>query len=236
MLIVFFVFNTQEAKGTGKWFQWMTWDQASVTKHTHTHTKTMHTSLWFNIRLSSSDAYSTLDQRGRRNTLDNTLEPADRDAVQVNTCLMRAHTHTPFPHITLHDCTNENYLTPYHNLCHILPMLVYLPQYNVRDTILSVLTQRSSSCWAVLHRVSLPVIVSCVNAVENLYIIFVKSFRRHQCRVCAVTNLYDVFSEWILFAHYHPAKKMQTVVKNKAVIMSNTYTSFWDSRFQVDMD
>ncbi|XP_036956978.1 catenin delta-1 isoform X2 [Acanthopagrus latus] len=28
------------------------------------------------------DAYSTLDQRGRRNTLDNTLEPADRDAVQ----------------------------------------------------------------------------------------------------------------------------------------------------------
>ncbi|XP_063739580.1 catenin delta-1 isoform X4 [Eleginops maclovinus] len=30
------------------------------------------------------DAYSTLDQRGRRNTLDNTLEPADRDAVQKN--------------------------------------------------------------------------------------------------------------------------------------------------------
>ncbi|XP_041640552.1 catenin delta-1 isoform X4 [Cheilinus undulatus] len=28
------------------------------------------------------DAYSTLDQKGRRNTLDNTLEPADRDAVQ----------------------------------------------------------------------------------------------------------------------------------------------------------
>uniref|UniRef100_A0A3Q3GV06 Catenin (cadherin-associated protein), delta 1 n=1 Tax=Labrus bergylta TaxID=56723 RepID=A0A3Q3GV06_9LABR len=28
-------------------------------------------------------AYSTLDQRGRRNTLDNTLEPADKDAVQV---------------------------------------------------------------------------------------------------------------------------------------------------------
>ncbi|KAM4585167.1 catenin delta-1 isoform 2-T4 [Odontesthes bonariensis] len=28
------------------------------------------------------DAYSTLDQRGRRNTLDNTLEPADRDAAQ----------------------------------------------------------------------------------------------------------------------------------------------------------
>ncbi|XP_069022116.1 catenin delta-1 isoform X2 [Embiotoca jacksoni] len=28
------------------------------------------------------DAYSTLDQRGRRNTLDNTLEPAGRDAVQ----------------------------------------------------------------------------------------------------------------------------------------------------------
>ncbi|XP_037327105.2 catenin delta-1 isoform X2 [Pungitius pungitius] len=28
------------------------------------------------------DAYSTLDQRGRRNTLENTLEPADRDAVQ----------------------------------------------------------------------------------------------------------------------------------------------------------
>ncbi|XP_078145875.1 catenin delta-1 isoform X2 [Centroberyx gerrardi] len=28
------------------------------------------------------DAYSTLDQRGRRNTLDNTLEPADKDAVQ----------------------------------------------------------------------------------------------------------------------------------------------------------
>nr|XP_029134684.1 catenin delta-1-like isoform X2 [Labrus bergylta] len=30
------------------------------------------------------DAYSTLDQRGRRNTLDNTLEPADKDAVQKN--------------------------------------------------------------------------------------------------------------------------------------------------------
>ncbi|XP_034543374.1 catenin delta-1 isoform X1 [Notolabrus celidotus] len=28
------------------------------------------------------DAYSTLDQRGRRNTLDNTLEPADKDPVQ----------------------------------------------------------------------------------------------------------------------------------------------------------
>ncbi|XP_029295554.1 catenin delta-1 isoform X2 [Cottoperca gobio] len=28
------------------------------------------------------DAYSTLDQRGRRNTLDNTLEPAGKDAVQ----------------------------------------------------------------------------------------------------------------------------------------------------------
>ncbi|XP_024914666.1 catenin delta-1 isoform X2 [Cynoglossus semilaevis] len=28
------------------------------------------------------DAYSTLDQSGRRNTLDNTLEPADKDAVQ----------------------------------------------------------------------------------------------------------------------------------------------------------
>ncbi|XP_072240312.1 catenin delta-1 isoform X4 [Leuresthes tenuis] len=28
------------------------------------------------------DAYSTLDQRGRRNTLDNTLEPADRDGAQ----------------------------------------------------------------------------------------------------------------------------------------------------------
>ncbi|XP_038570287.1 catenin delta-1 isoform X2 [Micropterus salmoides] len=28
------------------------------------------------------DAYSTLDQRARRNTLDNTLEPADKDAVQ----------------------------------------------------------------------------------------------------------------------------------------------------------
>ncbi|XP_067354325.1 catenin delta-1 isoform X2 [Channa argus] len=28
------------------------------------------------------DAYSTLDQRGRQNTLDNTLQPADKDAVQ----------------------------------------------------------------------------------------------------------------------------------------------------------
>ncbi|XP_075892573.1 catenin delta-1 isoform X2 [Nelusetta ayraudi] len=28
------------------------------------------------------DGYSTLDERGRRNTLDNTLEPADRDGVQ----------------------------------------------------------------------------------------------------------------------------------------------------------
>jgi hypothetical protein len=30
------------------------------------------------------DAYSTLDQRGRRNTLDDTLEPADKDTVQKN--------------------------------------------------------------------------------------------------------------------------------------------------------
>lgn len=30
------------------------------------------------------DAYSTLDQKGRRNTLDNTLEPADKDAIQKN--------------------------------------------------------------------------------------------------------------------------------------------------------
>uniref|UniRef100_A0A665WCD7 Catenin delta-1-like n=1 Tax=Echeneis naucrates TaxID=173247 RepID=A0A665WCD7_ECHNA len=37
------------------------------------------------------DAYSTLDQRGRRNTLDNTLEPADKDGVQVNLL----HTHKP---------------------------------------------------------------------------------------------------------------------------------------------
>uniref|UniRef100_A0A665WCG4 Catenin delta-1-like n=1 Tax=Echeneis naucrates TaxID=173247 RepID=A0A665WCG4_ECHNA len=36
-------------------------------------------------------AYSTLDQRGRRNTLDNTLEPADKDGVQVNLL----HTHKP---------------------------------------------------------------------------------------------------------------------------------------------
>uniref|UniRef100_A0A667WJY0 Catenin delta 1 n=1 Tax=Myripristis murdjan TaxID=586833 RepID=A0A667WJY0_9TELE len=34
------------------------------------------------IYIHLTDAYSTLDQRGRRNTLDNTLEPADRDAVQ----------------------------------------------------------------------------------------------------------------------------------------------------------
>lgn len=33
---------------------------------------------------STSDGYSTLDERGRRNTLDNTLEPADRDGVQVS--------------------------------------------------------------------------------------------------------------------------------------------------------
>ncbi|XP_051939210.1 catenin delta-1 isoform X4 [Hippocampus zosterae] len=30
------------------------------------------------------DAYSTLDQRGRRNTLDNTIEPDDKDAAQKN--------------------------------------------------------------------------------------------------------------------------------------------------------
>ncbi|KAF3851962.1 hypothetical protein F7725_005317 [Dissostichus mawsoni] len=34
------------------------------------------------LPLIDKDAYSTLDQRGRRNTLDNTLEPADRNAVQ----------------------------------------------------------------------------------------------------------------------------------------------------------
>ncbi len=44
--------------------------------------------------LSSSDAYSTLDQRGRRNTLDNTLEPADKDAAQVNAGHMLMHTHS----------------------------------------------------------------------------------------------------------------------------------------------
>uniref|UniRef100_A0AAZ3NZ45 Catenin delta-1 n=1 Tax=Oncorhynchus tshawytscha TaxID=74940 RepID=A0AAZ3NZ45_ONCTS len=31
------------------------------------------------------DAYSTLDQRGRKNTLDGTLEPADKDTAQVHT-------------------------------------------------------------------------------------------------------------------------------------------------------
>lgn len=30
------------------------------------------------------DAYSTIDQRGRRNTLDDTLDRSDRDAPQVN--------------------------------------------------------------------------------------------------------------------------------------------------------
>ncbi|XP_053190729.1 catenin delta-1 isoform X3 [Scomber japonicus] len=30
------------------------------------------------------DAYSTLDQRGRRNTLDDTLQPADKDGIQKN--------------------------------------------------------------------------------------------------------------------------------------------------------
>lgn len=35
--------------------------------------------------LSSSDAYSTLDQRGRRNTLDDTLAPVDGDGVEVKT-------------------------------------------------------------------------------------------------------------------------------------------------------
>lgn len=44
-----------------------------------------NTHFWFNVCSSSPDAYSTLDQRGRRNTLDNTLEPADKDGVQVNT-------------------------------------------------------------------------------------------------------------------------------------------------------
>lgn len=39
--------------------------------------------------LSSSDAYSTLDQRGRRNTLDDTLTPVDGDGVEVKA----AHTH-----------------------------------------------------------------------------------------------------------------------------------------------
>lgn len=36
-------------------------------------------------RLSSADAYSTLDQRGggRRNTLDDTLAPVDGDGVEV---------------------------------------------------------------------------------------------------------------------------------------------------------
>uniref|UniRef100_A0AAQ6A918 Catenin (cadherin-associated protein), delta 1 n=1 Tax=Amphiprion ocellaris TaxID=80972 RepID=A0AAQ6A918_AMPOC len=43
-----------------------------------------------NTSCSSLDAYSTLDQRGR-NTLDNTLEPADRDAVQVSTGHMSRH-------------------------------------------------------------------------------------------------------------------------------------------------
>uniref|UniRef100_A0AAQ4P6F2 Catenin (cadherin-associated protein), delta 1 n=1 Tax=Gasterosteus aculeatus aculeatus TaxID=481459 RepID=A0AAQ4P6F2_GASAC len=59
------------------------------------------------------DAYSTLDQRVRRNTLDNTLEPADRDAVQVkighmNTRTLIPHTraHSHPTHITLHDCTS----------------------------------------------------------------------------------------------------------------------------------
>uniref|UniRef100_A0A7N6BU85 Catenin (cadherin-associated protein), delta 1 n=1 Tax=Anabas testudineus TaxID=64144 RepID=A0A7N6BU85_ANATE len=51
--------------------------------------------------LYSLDAYSTLDERGRRNTLDNSLEPADKDAVQVNIGC----THTLPTHIPLHDRT-----------------------------------------------------------------------------------------------------------------------------------
>lgn len=51
----------------------------------HAHTHTLHTHNTNLTGFFSVDAYSTLDQRVRRNTLDNTLEPADRDGVQVNT-------------------------------------------------------------------------------------------------------------------------------------------------------
>lgn len=56
--------------------------------------------------LYSLDAYSTLDERGRRNTLDNSLEPADKDAVQVNIGC----THTLPTHMPLHDRTQMTIL------------------------------------------------------------------------------------------------------------------------------
>lgn len=97
----FCLFNTQGAKGTRKWSQWMTLDQASVTaKHTHTNTRPCKHTTDLTC-FSSLDAYSTLDQRGRRNTLDNTLKPADKDGVQVNTGHMVSHANTH----TLHDGT-----------------------------------------------------------------------------------------------------------------------------------
>lgn len=37
---------------------------------------------------SCSDAYSTLDPRGRLNTLDDSLKPADKDAAQVDLPLL----------------------------------------------------------------------------------------------------------------------------------------------------
>ena len=44
--------------------------------------------------IASSDAYSTLDQRGRRNTLDNALD-TDRDTAQVQHTHIHTHAHPP---------------------------------------------------------------------------------------------------------------------------------------------
>lgn len=54
------------------------------------------------VSVPSSDAYSTLDPRGRRNTLDNTLEPADKDPAQVDL------PHLHLPPANLHDWALNN--------------------------------------------------------------------------------------------------------------------------------
>uniref|UniRef100_A0A3B5LVG8 Catenin (cadherin-associated protein), delta 1 n=1 Tax=Xiphophorus couchianus TaxID=32473 RepID=A0A3B5LVG8_9TELE len=46
-----------------------------------------------NTNTSHTDAYSTLDQRGRKNTLDKTLDAADQDSVQVDSDPMGTHFH-----------------------------------------------------------------------------------------------------------------------------------------------
>lgn len=63
----------------------MTSDRVSVSQSARSRGARAHIISLTQCR-STADGYSTLEERGRRNTLDNTLEPADKDGVPVRPC------------------------------------------------------------------------------------------------------------------------------------------------------